>query len=185
MSILYIIALTVFTLWIRHLHTTRQIITNNDDPYLVRYFIWKPKDKSRGRIYLHHILRSDHDRALHDHPWNFTSTILIGGYWEVTDARGTWDKRVWYSSSLKNFTDEYNDDWMHALPDGQLFRRFQAGDILTRRAGWRHRLVLPKGRTAWTLVRTSPKVREWGFHLESGFCHHSKYNTLTELCEEE
>ena len=34
---------------------------------------------------LHHTLRSDRDRALHDHPsWNI-SIVLTGGYWEVCE----------------------------------------------------------------------------------------------------
>jgi hypothetical protein len=36
-----------------------------------------------GTIHLHHILRSDGDRAFHDHPWNFTSILLSGGYTEL------------------------------------------------------------------------------------------------------
>lgn len=31
-------------------------------------------------IYLHKIMRPDHDRDLHDHPWNFVPIILWGGY---------------------------------------------------------------------------------------------------------
>jgi len=33
---------------------------------------------------LHHILRSDADRHFHDHPMDFTSFILAGGYVEYT-----------------------------------------------------------------------------------------------------
>lgn len=48
-------------------------------PYLIRYYLLKTRWLS---IYLHHILRSDEDRELHDHPWSFWSIILWGGYWE-------------------------------------------------------------------------------------------------------
>jgi hypothetical protein len=37
-----------------------------------------------GTVRLHHILRSDDDRHLHDHPFNFVSLLLTGGYTEVT-----------------------------------------------------------------------------------------------------
>jgi hypothetical protein len=37
-----------------------------------------------GGVKLHHILRSDDDRDLHDHPWSFLSIVLKGGYWEHT-----------------------------------------------------------------------------------------------------
>jgi len=33
---------------------------------------------------LHHIMRSDNDRHFHDHPFDFTSLILKGGYIEYT-----------------------------------------------------------------------------------------------------
>lgn len=35
-------------------------------------------------IYIHHILISDQDKDMHDHPWNFTSVILEGAYREVS-----------------------------------------------------------------------------------------------------
>jgi hypothetical protein len=34
-------------------------------------------------VYLHHFLRSDDDRALHDHPWWNMSVLLRGSYVEV------------------------------------------------------------------------------------------------------
>lgn len=37
-------------------------------------------------VYLHKIVRSDDDRALHDHPWASLSLILAAGYLEVTPA---------------------------------------------------------------------------------------------------
>lgn len=43
-----------------------------------------------GTIRLHHILRSDEARALHDHPWDFWSLLLTGGYLEVTERGSRW-----------------------------------------------------------------------------------------------
>jgi len=37
-------------------------------------------------VYLHKIVRSDDDRALHDHPWASLSVIINGRYVEQTDA---------------------------------------------------------------------------------------------------
>ena len=36
-----------------------------------------------GNCYLHHILAGD-EPVMHDHPWDFESEILIGGYIEIT-----------------------------------------------------------------------------------------------------
>lgn len=35
-------------------------------------------------VYLHHILRSDDDRAFHDHPWDNMSLVIAGRYVEHT-----------------------------------------------------------------------------------------------------
>jgi hypothetical protein len=65
------------------------IAGNDGTVYIRRYFILKTR---WGRIYLHHIQRSDADRCLHDHPWRFVSIILSGGYREVM-RRGTFWRR--------------------------------------------------------------------------------------------
>jgi hypothetical protein len=66
--------------------TPDQLIPQNGLPsiYMRRWFI--RRDKERGNIYLHNILRSDDDRALHDHPWSSLSMILEGSYLEHTPA---------------------------------------------------------------------------------------------------
>lgn len=45
--------------------------------YLRRYFIYRSKN---FRIFLHNIRLSDQDRDLHDHPWDFKTTLLSGAY---------------------------------------------------------------------------------------------------------
>jgi hypothetical protein len=41
-------------------------------------------------VRIHTILRSDRDRALHDHPFDYMSIILTGGYSEVTESGSRW-----------------------------------------------------------------------------------------------
>src|SRR6185295_5179340 len=117
----------------------------------------------------HHIVGSDEERALHDHPWNFTSLILKGGYYEYADIRQIPDS---------------DTGWKPAA-FGQERKWFGRPSLLHRGAGWRHRLELKKGMSAWTLVYTSPKVREWGFYLNGdNFCHHKSFDYFTGLCNE-
>lgn len=60
-----------------------QIIRTEDgEDYLHRW--WALRDSQLGCIYLHKFLRSDDDRALHDHPWDHLSVILEGRYREHT-----------------------------------------------------------------------------------------------------
>lgn len=56
------------------------IIGSPEEPYLLRWHII-PKNPIFN-IYLHCFLRSDDDRALHDHPWTNMSILLKGRYFE-------------------------------------------------------------------------------------------------------
>jgi hypothetical protein len=58
------------------------VIGPTDNPYLLRWYVI-PRNK-HFNIYLHNVLRSDDDRALHDHPWKSLSLVLRGRYVEVT-----------------------------------------------------------------------------------------------------
>lgn len=52
------------------------------DDYLRRWWVI-PRNEACN-VYLHEILHSDDDRALHDHPWDNTSMLLAGSYIEHT-----------------------------------------------------------------------------------------------------
>jgi hypothetical protein len=60
------------------------VIGDPDQPYMRRWWI-VPRNK-QCNVYLHEILRSDDDRALHDHPWANTSFLIDGSYVEITPA---------------------------------------------------------------------------------------------------
>lgn len=54
------------------------------DNYLRRW--WVIPRNPFCSVYLHEILHSDDDGALHDHPWDNTSILLSGSYTEHTPA---------------------------------------------------------------------------------------------------
>lgn len=56
-----------------------RLIRIDGQPYLERYHIAKI---GPIRIWLHHFVREDEERAVHDHPWSALSLILTGGYTE-------------------------------------------------------------------------------------------------------
>jgi hypothetical protein len=60
------------------------IIGDPSSPYLRRWHVI-PRNRFLN-IYLHQFLRSDDDRALHDHPWMNASILLRGRYTEVTPS---------------------------------------------------------------------------------------------------
>jgi len=67
------------------------VIGDEPTPYLLRWWLL-PRNRVFN-VYFHEFLRSDDDRALHDHPWINVSLVLSGGYDEVT-PNGTFRRRV-------------------------------------------------------------------------------------------
>lgn len=118
------------------------VIGGDSNPYLRRWFVI-PRNRWFN-IYLHNIVRSDDDRALHDHPWWNLSIILRGGYLEVIPTPGATTKHVWRGP----------------------------GSIVARRPKAAHRLVVsPYSAPVWTLFITGPRLRAWGFWCPRGWVH--------------
>ena len=70
----------------------RRIINDREDnePYLERYYIFlKDRKNFPFNIFIHKFLKSDPD-DLHDHPWEFRTIILAGGYWEHREEGTYW-----------------------------------------------------------------------------------------------
>jgi len=126
------------------------------ESYLSRFWLTPPKRQEHCKEYqcpwetsdsvlLHYMHRCDNDPALHDHPWNFDTTILSGGYSEMRP-------RLF--------------DWPHEqgpiLNTCKLYERV-VGDTLHRKATDLHMVKKPLLNT-WTLVRCGERVRKWGFH---------------------
>lgn len=113
-------------------------------PYLKRWYVI-PRNPV-ANIYLHLILRSDEDRALHDHPWWNISVVLIGGYFEHRIAAGGISSKIWRG----------------------------ARSLAFRGAATAHRLEIDPAHAscAVTLSITGPRFREWGFHCaQAGWRH--------------
>ena len=131
------------------------ISNESGDVYLRRFYLYR--GKRRPHIYLHHIMRSDDDRALHDHPWKFTSLMLAGMYEEVTPYK---------DQNVENIFDVFYDKCY----SGPLVKeRIHAPAIIRHKAEDRHRLILRPGHTVWTLVFASEREREWGFWMRGKF----------------
>lgn len=131
------------------------VIGGPDRPYLRRWWLtpWSRwgRDNPTTRLqrigsalarllpsaYLHQFLRSDDDRALHDHPWSSLSILLRGYYVEHTIAAG----------GIRHERLLVTGDWRLRL-SGRLA----------------HRVELPHGEPCWTLFVIGPKYRAWGFH---------------------
>lgn len=131
----------------------------DDGEYMERWHIIGDRDTAdRWRMRLHNIRRSDAGRELHDHPWDYTTIVLWGGYWEVTEA-----------TPEEFLTDDHAEIDFDVI-QGAFYRRrwYSAGSILCRKAAARHRIEIPRGKSAWTLFMTSKKSRDWGFWSSTG-----------------
>jgi hypothetical protein len=69
------------------------ITTSEGEPYLQRWFLFRSR---WFNIYLHKIFLPDADREQHDHPWDFMSFVLSGGYIEQS---GDYTRRIkWFNA---------------------------------------------------------------------------------------
>lgn len=76
-------------------HVTKRtpdlFIGGKEQPYLIRWYVFR--HRRFASCYLHRILRSDDDRALHDHPWANVSFVFGGRYIEHT-PKGSFERRA-------------------------------------------------------------------------------------------
>lgn len=149
----------------------RQDITGSDNStYMVRWILIGCRFFS---IRVHKFVRDDHD-VPHDHPWDFFTIILKGGYWET----------------------EYHGEPFGPLKQFQIQSTtwFKPGSFRIVKAETRHRVRLKplqcrcvrpgcngsceckQGHspctcrtTCWTLVFTGPNRRKWGFWCPRGW----------------
>lgn len=132
-----------------------------DSPYMLRWYVI-PRNPWLN-IYLHKFMRSDDDRALHDHPWWFVSLMLRGQYNEIRERGSAGKVRRAPDIAYRRATDQHRV-------------------TLEERNG--------KPVPCWTLVLTGPKVRDWGFWCPQGFVpwqqfvEHSSHGNVGRGCGE-
>lgn len=153
---------------------TKTTIGGKTDPLMMRYVLFRCEAFG---IYVHQFLRSDHDRAFHDHPWPFVAIILKGGYWEHHDQ----------------------------TTDGKPVLAYRRpGDVLVRPAEWRHRVQLVHRNPlhdhsevihSWSLCIAGRRCRPWGFFVKwfsagpnleaverTTWCPWKRYDTARGVC---
>ena len=68
---------------------THDMVLDNEEPYLERWILW-----CGVTLRLHRFLKSDDDRAFHDHPWWFVS-LPLAPYVEITPAKAPKHIKPW------------------------------------------------------------------------------------------
>lgn len=131
------------------------VIGEPGDIYLERWWVI-PRNKFFN-IYLHRFLRSDDDRALHDHPWVNMSYIISGGYCEVT-PKGEFVRK----------------------PGSFAFRRAKASHRVVLFRDQLDKISnLWATRHAISLFFTGPVIRHWGFHCPKGWVYWKDFVSMT------
>lgn len=107
---------------------------------VTRWYLHLPYGR---KVMLHRFAESDRDRDLHDHPYDFVSLVLRGGY---VEKHRTWVKGRRYRDEERRVIVRWN--------------RRRAEDL--------HRVLLLRWPT-WTLVLTGRRRRQWGFLTRRGW----------------
>lgn len=91
-TIARLLAIPVVTAWL--IRRAQRTPYTHIDGYMGRWWLLNPYNQATHAtkyswfpwsVRIHHILRRDDDRALHDHPWNARTFILHGWYREVRE----------------------------------------------------------------------------------------------------
>lgn len=112
-------------------------------------------------IRLHWIRRADHDRDMHNHPFNYRSFVLKGMYAEEYDEpedsppimllpEGNWKRRTGYR-------------WVHR------------GGTVTGSKDKFHRIDLVPKEGVWTLFCMTTNTNQWGFNHGGIFVKSTRY----------
>lgn len=146
------------------------IIGEDGSVYMRRYWLFNPIANQKRKypfipfsIRIHHILRADQDRHMHDHPWNARTWILDGWYFEQRVAPPT-----------------------AADPNRHGYRLIQyrraPGD--TARLGYEryHRITSVSDGGAWTLFVFGRYRGQWGFMVDGKKVNFRQYD-LRKKCE--
>lgn len=124
-----------------------QLHVQKQNAYITRWIFWGGRTPWAAQILVNQIHHTDINDCKHDHPWDFWTFVLWGGYVEeVRRADGTtFTQRRW---------------------PGQLsFRPAEHTHVIKE---------LPWGKS-YTLVFQYKKRREFGYYTREGWMHYKKF----------
>lgn len=135
-----------------------QLITSRDSTvvYMLRCWLSPPqpctvgqhaKYESGNAVLLHWILQPDDIPHLHNHPWDFTTRILAGGYVQERAALGRVAVETFQPGAVEWLG---HDGGFHRIASHLAGN----GDPSTGHGG------------TWSLVTTGPRVQPWSFLID-------------------
>tara|TARA_X000000368_G_scaffold410160_1_gene393204 strand:- start:1448 stop:2188 length:741 start_codon:yes stop_codon:yes gene_type:complete len=137
-----------------------------NDPYLIRYYMLHiDRDDNGGfpfNIFIHKFVKGD-DADKHDHPWDYFTLILNGGYYEEYEKIVDGRKLTLYDYRYPGFFQFVKSTHTHRVV-------LPTKTIMVMGQGTSHPVT--KTECCWTLFIPFKKNREWGFwrknpHIET------------------
>lgn len=123
-----------------------RLIADRGLVFLERYFVARIFGAT---IYVHRFVASDPDRGLHDHPWDWSFSLMLSG-WYYEQLRNRMRRVRWFNW--------LSGDRFHrvVLPVESYPLRDHLGNVL--------KIVRsPKPQECWTLFVHGRKAKPWGF----------------------
>lgn len=110
----------------------REPLGNKDCPYAYRWTLnlWL------FAVRVHQWITTEDSRNLHDHPWNFITLVVKGGYTDVSHRADT-------------------------IPHTH-YDKLEFLSLRYRKADHRHYVMVNEG-GCWTVLLTGPVIRNWGY----------------------
>lgn len=158
-----------FILWAATKEPDRSIEAADGSTYMRRWWLFNRIDDQGCRRYpavpfslrVHHILREDRDRHLHDHPWAFRTFVLRGGY---VETKMTQETRTLLDPA-------YRQSWVEMRPSVKRWMLWRhsmerlPGTSSEFKLGEFHKIesLLDPKRGALTLVALGTGQQTWGF----------------------
>lgn len=151
-----------FLLWLARRNGAPRVISGRGEgetPYLTRYFLTKNSYSTEGMgfagrkpprwgLYLHHFTRSDDAGELHNHPWQWSVSLILKG--SYSEERRKDFARCPFKS-------------LHGCLCSVVRRHFYyPGSLNVITANDFHRVDLVT-EDVWTLFLVGPVVQSWGF----------------------
>lgn len=145
------------------------------NPYMLRW--WVIPRNPYLNIYLHKFLRSDDDRALHDHPWASMSILLSGQYNEEMPA----DPQKWVEEGDRRTVKKLRQPFRPIRRGANAIHRVELLPVVEKQQAWRwegncpsiqvpyEKEVLTGLQPTWSLFITGPWRRGWGFWCPKGW----------------
>lgn len=129
-------------------------------PYMVRWVLIL----FGYSIRIHHWIRSDDKRYFHDHPWNFLTIVLKGGYDDVSPIYYPLQDNIKLNKNQFGtlLCDKKNNGNVIGI---KLHETLSFGNFKFRKAEHKHYVDVPKN-GCWTLLFCGKQIRKWGFWIK-------------------